>query len=348
MPRGPHCTAPALPLTGVSRRTEADDVVGLLVGVAGAPMVVPCAGVAGTGAGPALLPRAQHWVAVVPVLTPARMRGECHGVHHIPSHHPISSMPCHAMLCHHIPSHYPISFHHILSHPIMSIPSHHIHPIPSHHIPSHCPIISHCILSHPIVSMPSHLIPSYACHAMPSHPISSHQAHLSQCRPAVWSRQRRQLPVWGSHSSVCPLHWQGRQAGKPQWPGWHWSHCRPTAPGWQRHCPLTASHNCDTEPSGEQAQAAAWHGSGQAHGYRDRQTDGGPGRAQRTGYGTGGLIWTHRWADRRADGQMSECKAGQCPCQAGAWGLHGWMDGWKDRWTEGELGPNPQAAGQQG
>lgn len=169
MPRGPHCTAPALPLTGVSRRTEADDVVGLLVGVAGAPMVVPCAGVAGTGAGPALLPRAQHWVAVVPVLTPARMRGECHGVHHIPSHHPISSMPCHAMLCHHIPSHYPISFHHILSHPIMSIPSHHIHPIPSYPIP-----LSHYIPLYPIPSNCIYAVPSHPILRMPCHAVSSH------------------------------------------------------------------------------------------------------------------------------------------------------------------------------
>ena len=220
--------------------------------------------------------------------------GECpggpsHPSYPIPPSHLIHPMPCHAMPSypisfhpsHHIPSHYPIQSHPIISHP--TVPSHHIpphhipsYPIPpSHPIPSH-PIIPHTIISHPIPSnfiypIPSHPIPCMPCHAV--HPLPSVQAHLSQCRPAVWSRQRRQLPVWGSHSSACPLQWQGRQAGKPQWPGWHWSHCRPTAPGWHRHCPLTTSHSCDTEPSGEQAQAAGWHSSGQAHGCRDTGTD---------------------------------------------------------------------------
>lgn len=116
---------------------------------------------------------------------------------------------------------------------------------------------------------------------MPCRTVSPKHAHLSQCRPAVWSRQRRQLPVRRSHSSVCPLHWQGRQLGKPQCPGWQRSHCRPITPGWQRHCPLPASHSCDTEPSGEQAQAVEWHSSRQGDlkpennhpSGMDRQTD---------------------------------------------------------------------------
>lgn len=41
---------------GISGRAEAYDVVGLLVSMAGAPVVVPCAGVAGAGTGAALLP----------------------------------------------------------------------------------------------------------------------------------------------------------------------------------------------------------------------------------------------------------------------------------------------------
>ena len=202
----------------------------------------------------------------------------------------ISSNPIPLILTCPIQFHHPILFHPIPSHPIPS------HPTPSHpklpYLVLHHLISSHVISSHPSILTPPDPVPSHLfssrpisynlhlfnpihpnpphlisavsivpCHTTPSCP--SNRTHLSQCRPVVWSRQRRQLPVRGSHSSACPLHWQGRQVGKPQWPGWQRSHCRPTVPGWHRHCPLPASHSRDTEPSGEQAQAAEWHGSRQ-------------------------------------------------------------------------------------
>lgn len=52
-------------------------------------------------------------------------------------------------------------------------------------------------------------------------------AHLSQLCPVVWSLQAVQRPVAASQVSVCPLQEQGRQDGKPQWPGRQRSHCRP-------------------------------------------------------------------------------------------------------------------------
>lgn len=81
-------------------------------------------------------------------------------------------------------------------------------------------------------------------------------AHLWHLSPSVWSRQRRQLPVRGSQSSACPLHWQGRHAGKPQWPGWQRSQREPWAPSRQGHCPVVLSHTVLTEPSLLHWQAA--------------------------------------------------------------------------------------------
>lgn len=51
-------------------------------------------------------------------------------------------------------------------------------------------------------------------HKIPSKLVLDH--HLSHLSPPVLSLQLMQAPVLWSHWSACPLHWQGRQLGKPQ------------------------------------------------------------------------------------------------------------------------------------
>lgn len=82
-----------------------------------------------------------------------------------------------------------------------------------------------------------------------------HRSHLS---PPVLSLQPRQAPVLCSHCSVCPLHWHGRQLGKPQCPAWQPSQRWPNAPGRHLHRPENLSQKRDTEPSRLQPQAARW------------------------------------------------------------------------------------------
>lgn len=88
----------------------------------------------------------------------------------------------------------------------------------------------------------------------PAHPRLL-QTHRSQCSPPVWSRQPRQAPVWGSHSSACPWQTQGRQLGNPHWPRWQRSQRSPNAPARQGHCPLVVSHRPLSAPSGLHWQA---------------------------------------------------------------------------------------------
>lgn len=173
---------PALPLTRISRGTDADDVVCFIVGMAGAPVVMPCARVAGAGAGPALLPRAQHRIPIVTILAPERTKGDpmspSYPCYTIPPSHPIHCIPYH-----HI-SPYPNQLY--PPHPIISIPSHTMpsHPILLHPItyisphlnPSHHSNISHTIISHPVLP---HCIYPILCHSMPCHPLllpTSHNA----------------------------------------------------------------------------------------------------------------------------------------------------------------------------
>lgn len=80
-------------------------------------------------------------------------------------------------------------------------------------------------------------------------------SYCSHRCPAVLSLQSLHSPVWWSHRSAWPLHWQGLQLGKPHWPGWQFEHCRPTAPCLHWHLPVTESHCWFTEPSGWQSQA---------------------------------------------------------------------------------------------
>lgn len=80
--------------------------------------------------------------------------------------------------------------------------------------------------------------------------------HLSHLSPPVLSLQLMQAPVLWSHVSACPLHWQGRQLGKPQWPAWHPSQRWPNAPGRHWQWPVNLSQSRVTEPSKLQPQAA--------------------------------------------------------------------------------------------
>lgn len=80
--------------------------------------------------------------------------------------------------------------------------------------------------------------------------------YLSQVCPVLWSLQSMQRPVSGSHSSACPLQEQGRQVGKPQWPGRQRSHWRPNAPDTHTHWPVSWSQNGFWEPWGSHAHAA--------------------------------------------------------------------------------------------
>lgn len=85
--------------------------------------------------------------------------------------------------------------------------------------------------------------------AAPCLSLGTYPTYLWHLSPSVWSRQRRQLPVRGSQFSACPLHWQGRQTGKPQWPGWQRSQRGPWVPSRQGHCPEVLSQMVLTEPS---------------------------------------------------------------------------------------------------
>ena len=59
--------------------------------------------------------------------------------------------------------------------------------------------------------------------------------HLSHWSPPVLALQSMQAPVFWWHCRAWPLHWQGRQWGKPQWPLWQPSQRSPKAPGRHAH-----------------------------------------------------------------------------------------------------------------
>lgn len=86
--------------------------------------------------------------------------------------------------------------------------------------------------------------------------------HLSQWCPVVKSLQPWHSPVWGWQYSLWPLHWHGRQWGKPQKPGRQCEHWRPVAPGTHSQWPVASWHKGLTEPRGSQLQAVGVKGLG--------------------------------------------------------------------------------------
>lgn len=116
-------------------------------------------------------------------------------------------------------------------------------------------------LNYSVTTPPTFITSHHTSLTSPSTHMTSHQTyvtgvtHLSQVCPVLWSRHLMHRPVLGSHSSVCPLQVQGRQVGKPQWPGRQRSHCRPYAPGTHTHWPVSWSQNELCEPWGSHTHA---------------------------------------------------------------------------------------------